>query len=96
LSAATAGEGFDIVTNDGTDPISGEFSEGSLVTGRFGGQLFSFQIDYAFNADSGLVGNDIRLTEVGAQPVPEPATWLLMGLGGLIVLGARPRRRGMA
>jgi PEP-CTERM motif len=96
LSAATAGEGFDIVTNDGTDPISGEFSEGSLVTGRFGGQLFSFQIDYAFNADSGLVGNDIRLTEVGAQPVPEPATWLLMGLGGLIVLGARPRRRAMA
>jgi hypothetical protein len=67
-----------------------------LVTARLGGQLFSFQIDYAFNADGGLVGNDIRLTEVGAQAVPEPATRLLMGLGGLIVLGARPRRRAMA
>jgi hypothetical protein len=54
LSAPTAGESFDILTNDGTDPISGEFSEGSLVTGRFGDQLFSFQIDYAFNADGRL------------------------------------------
>ena len=96
LSAPTTGEGFDILTNDGTDPISGEFSEGSLVTGRFGDQLFSFQIDYAFNADGRLVGNDIGLTEIGAQTVPEPATWLLMGFGGLIVWGARQRQRAMA
>jgi hypothetical protein len=91
LSAPTRGEAFDILTNDGTDPISGEFSEGSQVTGMFDGQAYSFRIDYAFNADAGAVGNDIRLTAV-----PEPATWLLMGLGGLIVLGARPLRRAMA
>jgi PEP-CTERM motif len=91
LSAPTRGEGFDILTNDGTDPISGEFSEGSQVTGMFDGQAYSFHIDYAFNANGGAVGNDIRLTAV-----PEPATWLLMGLGGLIVLGARPLRRAMA
>jgi PEP-CTERM motif len=91
LSAPTRGESFDILTNDGTDPISGEFSEGSQVTGMFDGQAYSFRIDYAFNADGGMIGNDIRLTAV-----PEPATWLLMGLGGLIVLGARPLRRAMA
>jgi hypothetical protein len=99
LSAPTTGETFDILT--ATGPISGEFSQGDLVTARFGDQLFSFQIDYPlnadlFNANSFLVGNDIGLTEVGVQTVPEPATWLLMGLGGLIVMGARSRRRAMA
>jgi hypothetical protein len=91
LSAPTRGEAFDILTNDGSDPISGEFSEGSQVTGMFDGRAYSFHIDYAFNADGGSVGNDIRLTAV-----PEPATWLLLGLGGLIMLGARPPRRAMA
>jgi hypothetical protein len=83
--APTRGEAFDILTNDGTDPISGEFSEGDNVVGMFDGHTYGFHIDYDFNADGGAVGNDIRLTAV-----PEPATWLLMGLGGLIVLGARP------
>jgi hypothetical protein len=91
LSAPTRGESFDILTNDGTDPILGQFSEGSQVTGMFDGRAYSFHIDYAFNADGGSVGNDVRLTAV-----PEPATWLLLGLGGLIVLGARPLRRAMA
>jgi hypothetical protein len=91
LSAPTRGESFDILTNDGTDPISGEFSEASQVTGMFDGRAYSFRIDYAFNADGGSVGNDIRLTAV-----PEPATWLLMGLGGLIVFGVRPFRRAIA
>jgi PEP-CTERM motif len=91
LSAPTRGESFDILTNDGTDPIIGQFSEGSQVTGMFDGKAYSFRIDYAFNADGGSVGNDIRLTAV-----PEPATWLLMGLGGLIVLGVRPLRGSMA
>jgi hypothetical protein len=91
LSAPTRGEAFDILTNDGSDPISGQFSEGSQVTGMFDGHAYSFHIDYAFNADGGAFGNDIRLTAA-----PEPATWLLMGLGGLIMLGARPLRRAMA
>ena len=92
LSAPTTGESFDILTNDGSDPILGEFSEGSQVNAAFDGTWYRFSIDYAFNADGGLVGNDIRLTSV---PVPEPSTWLLMGLGGLIVLSGRPLRRAM-
>jgi hypothetical protein len=91
VRAPTRGEAFDILTNDGTDPISGEFSEGDNVVGMFDGHTYGFHIDYDFNADGGAVGNDIRLTAV-----PEPATWLLMGLGGLIVLVARPLRRAMA
>jgi hypothetical protein len=42
LSAPTRGEAFDILINDGTDPISGAFSEGSQVTGMFDGQAYSF------------------------------------------------------
>ena len=57
----------------------------------FDGKAYSFRIDYAFNADAGSVGNDIRLTAG-----PEPAAWFLLGLGGLIVLGVRPLRRAMA
>jgi hypothetical protein len=37
LSAPTRGETFDILTNDGSDPIFGQFSEGSQVTGMFDG-----------------------------------------------------------
>jgi hypothetical protein len=91
LSAPTRGEAFDILTNDGTDPIFGQFSEGDNVVGMFDGHAYGFHIDYDFNADGGAVGNDIRLTAV-----PEPATWLMMGRGGLIMLGARPLRRAMA
>ena len=93
FSAPTLGEGFDIVTNDGTDPISGLFSNGPWVYAAFDGTWYRFSIDYAFNADGGVMGNDIRLTSV---PVPEPATWILMGLGGLVLAGARSRRPAFA
>ena len=59
LSAPTSGERFVILTNDGADAISGLFSEGYFVTADFGGQSYEFRIDYAYNADGGLLGNDI-------------------------------------
>jgi hypothetical protein len=93
FSAPTLGEGFDIVTNDGTDPVSGLFSNGQYVNAAFDGVWYRFSIDYAYNADGGAVGNDIRLTTVA---VAEPSTWLLMGLGGLILAAFRPRRLALA
>ena len=81
LSAPTAGQTFDILANDGGDLIGGLFNQGHFVFASFGGQNYRFYIDYAFNADSGLTGNDIRLTEA----LPEPGTGLLFGLGGLIL-----------
>src|SRR3984957_13779532 len=59
LSAPTRGDTFNILTNDGTDQIFGQFSEGTKVTGMFDGQAYGFLIDYHFNADGGAVGNDI-------------------------------------
>jgi hypothetical protein len=60
------------------------FGEGNSVVGEFGGHHYDFSLDYSHNADAGLSGNDIRLTVIS---VPETATWLLLGLGGLMVAG---------
>ena len=90
LSAPTPGQTFDILFNDGSDAISGFFNQGHTVFGVYNGQSYRFRIDYAYNADGGATGNDIRLTET----VPEPGTGLLFGLGGLIL--ALKRRRAKA
>ena len=82
LSAPTLGQTFDILNNDGTDAINGNFAQGNSVYASFGGLTYRFGIDYA----SGT-GNDIRLTELST--VPEPATGVLLGLGGLALLRKR-------
>lgn len=85
LSAPTAGQVFDILLNDGSDPIVGQFAQGYKVYGSYGGHRYAFTIDYGATGDGGAIGNDIRLTSV-----PEPGTGLLLGLGGLL-LGSRRR-----
>ncbi|MGD8501023.1 MAG: PEP-CTERM sorting domain-containing protein, partial [Phycisphaerales bacterium] len=70
-----------LVENLGSDPVSGIFDlmpEGTAVT-----------LDttvYSLTYMGGVGGNDIML-------IPEPATLVLFGLGGLIAAARRPRKK---
>jgi autotransporter-associated beta strand protein len=67
------GNTYTIISNDGTDPITTMFAQGSTVSS--GGNTFS--INYA-----GGDGNDVTLTVTAA--VPEPSTWV----GGALAFAA--------
>ncbi len=90
--APTFGQTFDILNNDGSDAITGVFNQGSIVSAMFGGQTWNFNINYAYNADGGLNGNDILLTAVPAA-VPVPAAVWLFGTGLLGFFGAARKRK---
>lgn len=76
------GDSFQVVTNDGSDAITGAFAQGIATAGN--GQTFS--INY-----TGGDGNDLVLTTLTAA-IPEPATYMLIGLG-VLVCGQQIRRR---
>ena len=61
---------------------------GSFYTDAAGN---TFLINYAAIADGDLIANDVTLTV--ASVVPEPDTWVLLGLGGAALLGLKLRRR---
>ena len=97
LSAATLGQTFDLLHNDGSDLNIGFFASGSTVTGTFNGGTYVFAINYTANNDGGSIGNDISLVTVA---VPEPSTWAF-ALSGVGLLGGyqyfrRNRRRRFA
>ncbi|MBT9100011.1 hypothetical protein KFZ76_20120 [Methylovulum psychrotolerans] len=81
LSAPTADQTFNILLNDGSDAISGLFSQGHTVAASYGGRSYNFYVSYSSNADSGSLGNDIQL-----KAIPEPATVVWFGLGGVLLL----------
>ncbi|MEI6334748.1 MAG: autotransporter-associated beta strand repeat-containing protein [Methylococcaceae bacterium] len=88
LYAPTFGQTFNLLNNDGSDAITGIFNQGSIVSAMFGGQSWDFKIDYAYNADGGVNGNDILLTAV-----PVPAAAWLFGTGFLGFFGAARKRK---
>lgn len=75
------GQSFVIVSNDGTDLVTGTFALANLPAG--------YTIDYFFDASTGspLGGNDIALV-----PIPEVSTWISAALA-LGVIGFAQRRR---
>jgi hypothetical protein len=75
------GDMFTIINNQGANPVSGMFSQGSSISA--GGFLFG--INYG-----GGDGNDVVLTAI----IPEPSTALLgLVMTGLITIAAKRRQR---
>lgn len=64
------GDTYYILANNGTDAITGTFSQGASITA--GTNVFS--INYMANFDGGSVANDISLTLVAV--LPETSTWI--------------------
>ena len=80
---------FFILANDGSDAISGTFSNAALDGGTYtlGGQ--SFQISYFGNQTAPGTGTFTGGNDVVLMAVPEPAAALLGGLGLLTLLRRR-------
>ena len=97
LTNPQVGDIFFLVDNDGTDAVSGVFSKLNGVTTLLteGSQFFwnsqAWEITYTADFSGGTFtgGNDVALLAV----VPEPETWLLVTVGGLLILMNGRRRR---
>jgi hypothetical protein len=73
LLSASIGDAFELIADDGTDPISGTFA-GLPEQAVFEAGAFDFRITYA----GGVDGNDVVLTVVPEAPAPEGAATALL------------------
>ena len=75
----SVGQTFLIGVRAAAGPITGQFAQGSTVTGSDG---TLFLVNYTGGPD----GNDIVLTVIQAAPVPEPSTWIggALAIAGLL------------
>lgn len=97
LTNPQIGDIFFLVDNDGADAVAGVFSklngvttlltEGSEFVWNSQYWQITYEADFAGGAFTG--GNDVALLAV----VPEPATWMLVTVAGLLVLINGRRRR---
>ena len=85
----TIGNTFYAILNDGTDAITGTFSNavGNIITS--GG--WEYTVNYAANGDAGSTANDVSFTALMAIPEPSPITALAVGI--LMVAAYRRTRR---
>jgi hypothetical protein len=67
-----------VLENDGSDAVTGMFSNGPVVSAQFNSQTYFFEVNYA-----GGTGNDVVL-----NVIPEPSAGLLLAIG---LMAARHR-----
>lgn len=96
LNPSAVGDTFWLVSNDGTDAVTGVFTQlNGAFTNLNEGSTFlwnsqEWQITYQadFLSSSFFGGNDIAI-----QVIPEPASGILFGLGAIAILLVRKSRR---
>jgi hypothetical protein len=75
------GDTFYAILNDGTDAVTGTFSNAVSNVITSGG--WEYTVNYAANGDGGSVGNDVSLTALAA--VPEASTGVALASGLLML-----------
>ena len=81
-ASGSPGDTIYVILNDGNDPVSGTFFNGTLPIPEGGSVAISgvpFTVRYTANADGGAVANDVAL--VRTVPKPSALLCLLAGIG---------------